>query len=577
MISPEDSSEAHSSSSLRRRKWHPRVFTGCDTCRRRHVKCDGQLPTCANCTRLSLSCENPGRIVFKTVRPLNYRSTWKDLSPIQRGVAEPATPLVISTADGGDPEPLMESEEVHVEDGQFAPWLTAYDSGRRSSDATSFFDQENSLDLLAGFAILSPTPTITSPETIYYGHFMTTVSTVLIIYDNPSNSNPYRLLPQLSETSDLLPKSMIALGALHLANTTSTRDKQQHGRAAMETYAAVVSQFRTALAENPIHSNLEQFATSLLLCIYEKMASTSRMWQVHLAGARQVFEAIYSPKVVASGADYGKDEWTSSISVPMRRFLISLLSFLDVAACCATGEDTVILGDYWESFAGGWEYNLGTPSFCLGRASADRTLAQIRQAWSRIMSIQVGISAFARLQRLSIHNSRRNTLHNDLAHRIEVWQASVPDIFHRLAALSTMPSDASDRDAEILTAAACIECYSVACIIHLDRVATQSLGNAATNPEIAAATNRILDLILNFSNGLNRMGVLWPLLMAGIATVDKDQQSLVRDCLAGLKVFGLQHVSRALDTLEYVWLQHRLFGKANYKEFDDLAAENLLP
>ncbi|KAK7227672.1 hypothetical protein V2G26_015675 [Clonostachys chloroleuca] len=301
------------------------------------------------------------------------------------------------------------------------------------------------------------------------------------------------------------------------------------------------------------------------------------MWKVHLAGARQVFEAMYSPRVTPVGVDYGKGELHSSISIPIRRWLISLMSFLDVAACCATGEETVIPGDYWEVYTGGWEYNLGAPSFCLGSDLADRAMAQMRQAWSRIMSIQVSISAFARLQRLRIDDSHRDVLHSDLIYRVKTWRASVPEIFRRLAELSTMPGDASNRDVEILTAAACVESYAVACVVHLDRVATQSLGNAATDPKIASATTRILDLILNFSTGVNRLGVLWPLFIAGITTRDQDQQTLVRNCFMELKMFGLQNVSRALDTLEYVWLQHRLLGKANYKEFDDIAAANLLP
>ncbi|GAB7359144.1 hypothetical protein MBLNU230_g5211t1 [Neophaeotheca triangularis] len=40
-----------------RRKTKNRVFTGCGTCRSRHLKCDEARPICASCKRLNLTCE----------------------------------------------------------------------------------------------------------------------------------------------------------------------------------------------------------------------------------------------------------------------------------------------------------------------------------------------------------------------------------------------------------------------------------------------------------------------------------------------------------------------------------------
>jgi arginine metabolism regulation protein II len=37
------------------------AFTGCLTCRERHVKCDLGQPACRNCTRLDISCEGYSR------------------------------------------------------------------------------------------------------------------------------------------------------------------------------------------------------------------------------------------------------------------------------------------------------------------------------------------------------------------------------------------------------------------------------------------------------------------------------------------------------------------------------------
>ncbi|KPI38749.1 uncharacterized protein AB675_5717 [Cyphellophora attinorum] len=45
------------SESKRVKRWAPKVFSGCQTCKRRRVKCDETKPTCTRCARSSLQCE----------------------------------------------------------------------------------------------------------------------------------------------------------------------------------------------------------------------------------------------------------------------------------------------------------------------------------------------------------------------------------------------------------------------------------------------------------------------------------------------------------------------------------------
>jgi hypothetical protein len=52
------------------RRWHHRGFTGCSTCRRRHVRCDEASPACNNCVRLGRECDGAqGRMTFKVYGP----------------------------------------------------------------------------------------------------------------------------------------------------------------------------------------------------------------------------------------------------------------------------------------------------------------------------------------------------------------------------------------------------------------------------------------------------------------------------------------------------------------------------
>lgn len=42
-----------------RKKFHSKTRTGCETCRRRHIKCDEKIPSCTRCLAARLSCSGP--------------------------------------------------------------------------------------------------------------------------------------------------------------------------------------------------------------------------------------------------------------------------------------------------------------------------------------------------------------------------------------------------------------------------------------------------------------------------------------------------------------------------------------
>lgn len=553
----------------RQRKWHARVFTGCANCRRRHVRCDEQMPSCANCSRLSLACDYDGdnrcgRFLFRAVCPrkhpgppvgqssLSPAEEFQSLERAQTSVSQAS--LVNTSGDqssNGRGSPVSASaEDTTISNPQ----------GEGEADPKAISDD---LLMLDGFPDIyippSPPPSsffaipsrrapdIVLREAIYYNHFLTDVSTILIIYDTPSNANPYRILPRLAGRSNLLQDTMVAFGAMHLANLPTMQDKAVHYRAAMEIYVSVITRLSGILSDNPPCFELESLATSLLLCMFEKMYATDGTWKVHLGGARRILEAVYSPRPFAlteRGENYGVGGLDGHLVRPMRRFLVSLMAYLDVAAACATGEGTLIPGDYWETLGGGWEYNLGAPSFHPSRTLADRALAQIRISWSRIMSIQAGISAFAKLRASdSLDDLRSNMVRDNLAHRIANWHDCTPDVYMRL---SVQPDEhnahpnVSKSDAELLAAAACVECYAMACSIYLDRVVTQKLGRAAHDPTIATAVNRILTLTSSFADGLGRLAHLWSLFTAGTAITDEGQKVIVREFLLAMKNFGFK-------------------------------------
>ncbi|RDA85221.1 hypothetical protein CP532_3282 [Ophiocordyceps camponoti-leonardi (nom. inval.)] len=560
MVKPEPDAET-APLPPRQRKWHPRVFTGCVNCRRRHVKCDERTPSCTNCTRLSLSCNFDRRFVFKAVRPSS-----RPMGATARR-KEMTTTAPRRASAGSTSSNIEDEDEVdEVDDDEHAVQLVASASAAPAPSAA-----------FAASPLALPAPTADSRDALYYHHFLHTVSSYLIIYDTPANANPYRqLLPHLvGGGAGLLRDAMRALGAMHLSGLPGVPDRRVHRSTGVRTYASVVSRLRDAVSAPQGQADLEMLATSLLLCMLEQMSSADASWKIHLVGAGQIFHSLYSPRTGA-GASVAAPP-PPLLLLPLRRFLVSTMSYLDVAAACATGGGPLIAGDYWETLGGGWEYNLGAPSLVPARSSAaHRTMAQLRSSWSRVMSIQTDISRFAKLLRSGLDGRQSDMFRNDIAHRIRNWHDSVPDVFLRLddegPAMTAQRGDGKDdEDVEALTAAACILSYALACTIYLERVASRRVGSAVFDPTVRHAVDRILTLVGGFSRGVHRLAMLWALLTGGIATADAGQQSLLRQWLTEMKSFGFKHVSRVLDTLEWAW------QNGDYDELEMMISSNLVP
>lgn len=107
-------------------------------------------------------------------------------------------------------------------------------------------------------------------EARYYTHFIDQVASLLLIYDNPINVNPYRrYFPELARESPSMASAMQALGALHLANTSRGQQRVTHFQQAMGQYGEVVKSFRTQYTQPAHQLRLTDFATCLLLSLFE--------------------------------------------------------------------------------------------------------------------------------------------------------------------------------------------------------------------------------------------------------------------------------------------------------------------
>lgn len=240
------------------RRWHHRGFTGCSTCRRRHVRCDEASPVCNNCTRLSLECDGTqGRMTFKAYGPSQDQAQPPPASKrrIKTNSARPKDNVLPGTATFVLSNHSMKQD--NLESLVISPTTINHPRSK-----IRFQDPVSSVDLMHS--------AIESSDEIYYNHFIDQVSTLLLIYDNSVNANPYRChFPEFARSSPSMVGAMQALGALHRANTSTGPQRNRHFQQAMGKYGEVVQLFRSRYARPSQQLGMTDFATCLLLCLFE--------------------------------------------------------------------------------------------------------------------------------------------------------------------------------------------------------------------------------------------------------------------------------------------------------------------
>ena len=296
------SSAAQSQEGRKRvRRWHQRGFTGCLTCRRRHVRCDEGSPSCNNCLRLGLECDGAeGRMTFKTYGlPTNPQSasastkkrSKKNDSPVTTTPGSPSSevapnPPSMSSSSSSRArhqkenklkkraEEMEDDEDIREDDEE----AQLYDSAAaviqhtnlpfRQSAGYSQQQHERQTSPWSPDYLLSLS--IDSRDGRYFTHFVNRLSGLLIVDDRSFELNPLRThLPELSRSSPSMVEAMQALAALHLANTSQGQQRIIHFQNAVAKYDGVVKSFRTRTAASDQELQHTDFAVCLLLCLFE--------------------------------------------------------------------------------------------------------------------------------------------------------------------------------------------------------------------------------------------------------------------------------------------------------------------
>lgn len=268
------------------------------------------------------------------------------------------------------------------------------------------------------------------------------------------------------------------------------------------------------------------------------MDSQHDNWAIHLKGAREIYKVLFFQTSTDPAAEAQR---LGEMNHPLRHFLISLLSYLDVAGACATSDGAVVEGSYWRTYAGGWEYNLGIPSLSANTPPGEQTLAQLRNCWSIMMEIQVSISTFGRAkQENKLSAQEQDVIYGDILNRLLEWRATAPQCIQILGGLDDVSLQQYPYP-EFLEYTGCIEAYEKATIIFLHKVASASRPDRQTEtPLLQMLATRILGLIGKCANGVGQLAVLWPLFTAGRETRDVSEQVYVRSTMTDLQRYGFK-------------------------------------
>jgi hypothetical protein len=305
------------------------------------------------------------------------------------------------------------------------------------------------------------------------------------------------------------------------------------------------------------------------------MDSQHQNWDVHLKGAREIYNLLFYPHTSNAAREAQR---IAEINHPLRSFLVSLLSYLDVAGACARPGGTVVTGSYWKTLGGGWEYNLGIPSLSTSPLPDDPRLLELRQAWSTMMEVQAAISTFAR-DKEWMSPVHQDMVYKKIFHQLVVWRESTPISLQLLGDMDL--DDETLRKfpyPDMLEYVGCVEAYEKATFIHLHQIAGAGRPGWITDRTyLDMLITRVLTLIRKLSKDVGQLAVLWPLFIAGQETRKEDEQLYVQQTMHELKRFGFRNVDKALELLEGVWFKRRAFPEGWTETLEEIQTNILLP
>ena len=344
-----------------------RTTTGCQTCRKRKIKCDELKPVCTQCSVRGLDCvktaslkweaeflsrglsfgrtgvwsKDPSKGATSQWSPSSTNSvaTWCALPEIQaynflnldfRSMTELSLGYVGTTEERSSvtTSPLTWTDQMSAEEDtstpSLSPWLPAANIVTPRAPILSTSDMLSIRQQQERSLLLS--------------YYIEVVCPMTVASSTSQSPFAFLLLPFAVTTSTLVMESILALAACHRSRSNPAyREKalqRSHG-----VLQALQGNLRTddlwAVASNP-----ETLAVMLLLCWFEIVNECDSRWVIHLKGARDLVR-IRRQRLLPDPAGPAERQ--------ISNFCERFFAFQDVMGRTACGEDPVFGSDFWTS------------------------------------------------------------------------------------------------------------------------------------------------------------------------------------------------------------------------------------
>lgn len=543
----------------------------CWTCRRRRLRCDSLMPSCAKCTKAGIQC-----LGYRPEKPLVWvglgRRGHKKLSTVMTPASMAAAAAAASSKGAesstspeeharestsspdkespGSTESTSEQgdvEEVDADAGTFVEFSTRSQQQSSTSDVGALRKQfaETALSTLK-FAL--PQSTIQHPVLVnrdprsafYIDYYLERCCAECTLYYEDS-TNPYKQFIQLSIGGNLMHHVVVALAAHHMAGSTTPlglpNSSSKHFPDALVHKNKAMRHLRAALMAG---DNSDAVVAACLLLIWvELLESGLSVWRYHLDGMIGLLSARKAIDEASNGgpavAGQPGSQSSTKVSSPKKTAFWSFHNYFE--ECC------LVLHTFGSTLSS----NKRDLSQLFGLQELDKILDRAEsRSWTGCPSEL--LKTLCRVNTLCSAAAQGGAPQPDYANQL----------LSRLETFSSAQWAANFRDpAQVPNRNHLASAYQGAIYIYARRALRWHLGGTEDEEERLGRTAHIvvaehLDHIA--SDDVHFKGILWPAFVAGAEARADADRGVIRRILWDM--YGLLHVRsvrRAIELLEQMW------------------------
>ncbi|KAK0636414.1 hypothetical protein B0T17DRAFT_81262 [Bombardia bombarda] len=467
----------------------------CDTCRRRKVKCDGVTPTCGNCVKVQVRCEQP---------TVDYRFLVQtNLSPTSHSL-----PLPTSSPPRDDKPDAPKGPGAKRPRSEPSPSVGNGHDGHH---------HHGSLEA-AELAQQPPRDALTHPTVAHlFSHYIVVLAPWYDLNDANNTFGNVVAIRALDSDLPVLFRAIIAFSACHWSRVTDASVQN----VALSFYSACIKDLLRALGmSSPGPSSTgfsgEFLAASCLLRSYEILSESMQSPQCHLLGAYSFSTTIHidlSAWGLAQAGfwNYLREEITVGLAYdrPVRIPSQDFTSLHKMITCSTISDDM--------------RANLIT--YILAR-TVNFHFAQAQQA-THLVQVQ-GAESPGRVDQL--HHGGVESTWEELKSDVQLWTSHLPSTFEpfslapKRAHFDLFPSKWMIRPWHV----SALQYVSIAEILLLLSCPSSTLPDQSRRSQIQQLTLRVCGLAFTNDNIAARVNAFGPLIFCGrFLTTREHQDALV--------------------------------------------------